>query len=857
MAFSIAAFLVNALIATAISAAVGFLGRPNGKDRRSDGFGFFLRRNSGDPSDPIVVAYGAPQWAPTTLFRYLEPSALNSTSPSKGEKLVTGLSLGAGPIDGGDFSVWLNDQKLVAEVDADSADNERTLKPIGDERRTFEFPASNVIESSVELFVDGELYAKANAAGTVATVNSLEATSQAVTLSRFGDSDASDVTKDSDAKSPRYLQRIGAIPQDRVDRTTLKLTIITRGVQAIRFASGRTSTSTVHLVRTKDIAWGTTDAGEDYFYIRSDDINGLFADGKLWIVRAYYKYYSRADVEFVKKPDGTSTVVFSQPVGASAAVTANYKTSLSPDDDGVTFTLRHGETHQDALPTGSALRQTRLVGTELTEGTARTYSTQSEVDDVVIGIEAPNGFFDRAVHGRNAGDYRPTTRNVQIRLRQQGAADSVTTSGDPSRAWVPLVLPSDPTETTITLRANSDGLTRWFFSVADMLAAVRKRDPEPLRRALYEVEVTALDPANTVGGEVLDRVTDNLFFGNATEVVASRLSLPRHATATVQINDPKTIPQEPTFRVGVMGRKVWVPESTATLNTDSGLPEPGEWVWTRNPVWCACDLVTDEDFGAGKFYGWANVDLASAIAAAAHCDETVDGETRAELDYVVSRRSNLLDHVAQMLAGAEVIPVLSGGTWQFVIDEDASSVMALTDDDIEEGQVSASYPSIEETPNVVEASFTNETLGHERDSETVRVPDLEPSQTVTRPLDLSGVRRRSQVRRSASLYLRQWYQQRVQVDLVAASWRPLALEAGDIVTLTSTSLGYTAKKFRVVYVGWGSNLRVVLQLTEHVPAAYTGEIPVDTAATTSRVAASTVTAAPILFPQLSVERIHA
>ena len=280
------------------------------------------------------------------------------------------------------------------------------------------------------------------------------------------------------------------------------------------------------------------------------------------------------------------------------------------------------------------------------------------------------------------------------------------------------------------------------------------------------------------------------------------------------------MPSEPVFAVQCAGRRCWVPESGATYSATTERPEPGAFVWTRNPIWCACDHIADPVFGGGQWWSWLNIDLTTALAAAAFCDATVATETRAELDTVIREPSAMWDHVAQMLAGSQVLPALSGGKWRFVVDRDSASVMTLTDADFERGTLSVLWPSLEEIPTELEAAFSDESQGFELDVEYARIPGADPARHILRRVDLTGVRRRSQARRALELVLRQFDRQKKAVEGVGAGWRMLALEAGDVVTLTSVVTGDTAEKYRVALVGWGSNRKPVIRLAEYDSSVY-------------------------------------
>jgi hypothetical protein len=415
-----------------------------------------------------------------------------------------------------------------------------------------------------------------------------------------------------------------------------------------------------------------------------------------------------------------------------------------------------------------------------------------------------------------------------IEIKESDATDQdATGSKNPTNGWVKLRNFNDSTASDyFTIQGAVVGTARGIYSCARLLyftqtGKVGRTGGTFLPRAKYDVRVTALDAANTDSrGVVLDRIRTELYFAAAIEVQKARMTLPHNATATITVSNLEAVPEEPIYAWQSTGRKVWIPESTAAWDSETKRHEPGSMTWSRNPVWCKYDLVTNPHFGAGEYFTWQHVGLTRALAAATFCDETLaDGEVRSEVDIVLRIRAALWDHVGQIAAGSRVLPALTGGTWQSVIDQDETSVMTITEDDIQDGQVKSYDPSIESLPTEIEAAFTDEDAEYELSSELRRRPG-EPDQRVTRRIDLTGVRRRSQVGRAIDLELRHFEYDTQTDEILAARWKALLLEAGDIVTFTSTTANASAAKRRVTGVAFGSTLWPALRLQEHNPEIY-------------------------------------
>jgi len=845
------------LILTVASLAYNIASRPDGKDRSHRGAaGFLLTENPTDPQSPQPIVYGAPIWTPPRLFRYVLPTNLNVVNPGWSpytDKRVTCLHLGfAGPFgyDGGDLKVWRDDQPLfdsAEDVKTDSETIDKTLTKVGTDGRVWRFPKAHVIHPSVTLYVDGVVAGVGGInAGYITDDNEVAYTAQTVAPRKFVNADDSEIPTGGPGTIPYrwgfYPPSSGRITPGSMRVTIHKktgrfkvdgITIDSRYEWSLtrNMATPSPVQGTPVSVPWLDVKFGITDAGRSYAWI--DFVNNV--SGAL-VQRFVTSYQAQPKAIAIETDEDGNTDVFFPDSQTGSTITATYRVVSEP---GTRMTFRPGTADQDPLPV-DAIRNTFIVGDELEKVTARTYSTENEVHEIIIGIHSGAvGFYDLAVDGKNAGAKRWTNRRLQVKLRVQGAGTGSHAS-DPAKGWVTLRHPSGVDWSggaqTWFIEGSVTGTAKWHFSIADAYWATNKTasavvggKPVPtqggsLPFAKYDVRVTALDdwgqdPA--LKYTQLPNIESRIFLATATEVVRHQLRLPYVSTLTIEEDDPSEFQQEGTYRVQFKGRKVWIPESTAAASTlNASRPEPGAPKWSRNPVHCAADLIRLEHHGAGKFFTWPHIDLTTWLDSAAWHDGTVtlksgDTETRAELDTVIQSRSALHDHLAQMLAGSQVYPLQSGGTWKFPKDVEAASVMALTDDDLHGGECSMSFSSREERPDQLEVAFNDEDLDYELGSLLVRPPAPEVEARVSRRVDYTGVRRRTQVERVASREILAMRRNVRSFNLVGAPRRLLALEAGDFVTLTSTRLQVTALLCRVVQVRWGSNLLPGIKLVEY------------------------------------------
>lgn len=818
------------------------LSRPNGKDRRSKGYAFQFRENPADPNDPIALVYGRPVFIPTVLFRYFTSEALNRTQPEAGlaQGVAVGLSLGGGPIDGGEIELWMNDQELFRRIDSTGSTTSRTLTPHRNDPTgtIYDFPADNIVPDSVRIDVDGSLYAVGGDNGIVEEADKQTFTGRPVTAKVIGSSGSTgDVDGDLTATSGVLG---GVLPVDGVVRPEdLSVTVSMKNLgvfQTVSFDGGATFVGGKQFsVPPSAIHVGELDDGRSYFWIAShnDKLRTLFGQGFVTGFTVSGKYARTVEIT---TRDGQWVAVFTDDLSAST-VTATYDASILGDDIGYEFrpgTIDNQPARVGAkpiLPTDGT-RNVRTIGTELTQASDVTFTSSQEVNDIEIILESgPEGFTDPANVGRDAGDFRPANRKVSIKVREDGAADVLVEGTDPSKGWVTLNTGWQPgpgkTGQIFELIQNTRGTARWIFSIADLLHFKRsgkatKGNSLP-KRAKYQVKVTAI---NVAGARAHDDnqdagVVSDLFFASAQEVQRVSLRLPYHATLTIFINNLERVSSEPVFAVGTRGRKVWVPESTAAYSSATLRPEPGGFQWSRNPEWCGCDLVTNRIFGGGEHFDWQRVNLAASIAAAAFNDATESYGARAELDTVIQHRAKLWDHRAQISAGARCLPTLDGGTWRTVIDQDGDAVLALDEDDFERGTLRKIEASLEEIPTEMEAAFTSEETDFELDTAGPRhVEGTNPSRRVNRRIDLTGVRRREQADRVLDLTLAQFTTNTHSIEGRGAGWQLMRLQSGDIVSLTSAEVGAAGEKYRVEVLGIPSTFRCPVRLTRNDPGAY-------------------------------------
>jgi hypothetical protein len=131
---------------------------------------------------------------------------------------------------------------------------------------------------------------------------------------------------------------------------------------------------------------------------------------------------------------------------------------------------------------------------------------------------------------------------------------------------------------------------------------------------------------------------------------------------------------------------------------------------------------------------------------------------------------------------------------------------------------SLSLQKLEDTPTELSLAFFDNTKEDAADTEPIILGDPQPTPRVEWRREFPAVRRRSQVHRTGTILLQQYRNNRRTIACVGTfgrGLRLLALEPGDIVLFTSTRLGITAARYRVVATGWASDMKPALVLLEH------------------------------------------
>jgi hypothetical protein len=218
---------------------------------------------------------------------------------------------------------------------------------------------------------------------------------------------------------------------------------------------------TSHTLTTRDfLGISTTDSGQKYFWLNLSINHRPILKTDVDYFNVSYKVKQSVLVE--DRNDGRLIVDFQDSVAAGVEVTATYKTSAV--GEGFKYVFRKGDSDQDPVfmdEGDNGFRNAYLVGLQLDQGTARRYSTASDVDDLIIGLESgPEGYYDLKA---KSGEFRFAHREIQIRIKETAADDAPGNNNDPATGWIQVLDPNTG-RTWFQIYGKSRSTVPWFFS---------------------------------------------------------------------------------------------------------------------------------------------------------------------------------------------------------------------------------------------------------------------------------------------------------------------------------------------------------------------------------------------------------
>ena len=256
-----------------------------------------------------------------------------------------------------------------------------------------------------------------------------------------------------------------------------------------------------------------------------------------------------------------------------------------------------------------------------------------------------------------------------------------------------------------------------------------------------------------------------------------------------------------------------------------------------NPAWCLLDYLTNERYGKG--IAISEIDLQSFYDASVVCETQVTPYSGAsdinifDTNTVIDTSQKIIDNVRELLKGCRGYLPYTSGKYKLIIETTGSASITLTEDNII-GGYNLSIPTKNERYNRVIVGFVNPARNFQVDE--VQFPPIDDSglssadqhatmKTADGGFLLEGrfsfktLTSPYQAEEMAEVILRR---SREAITLgLNVSFDAYDLAIGDIVNITHSSLGFSAKAFRVMGLTFNEDFTIGLSLVEYQASHYT------------------------------------
>ena len=284
----------------------------------------------------------------------------------------------------------------------------------------------------------------------------------------------------------------------------------------------------------------------------------------------------------------------------------------------------------------------------------------------------------------------------------------------------------------------------------------------------------------------------------------------------------------PKIQAKVQGKKVVTLASNLSEQTAS---------FSTNPAFCLLDYLRNTRYGKGL--ATSEIDLQSFYDASQVAVTQVtpySGGSNINIfdtNTAVDTSASIIDNVREFLKGCRGYLPYTAGKYQLIIETTGSASITLTEDDII-GGYNLSSPDKNSKYNRVICSFVNPDRNFQIDE--VQFPPIDDSGLTSADrhatmktadggfllegrFDFKTITSKYQAEEMAEIILRR---SRDALGLsINVAFNSYDLAIGDIVNITHSSLGFSAKPFRVLSMSFNEDFSVGLSLVEHQDAHYT------------------------------------
>jgi hypothetical protein len=259
--------------------------------------------------------------------------------------------------------------------------------------------------------------------------------------------------------------------------------------------------------------------------------------------------------------------------------------------------------------------------------------------------------------------------------------------------------------------------------------------------------------------------------------------------------------------------------------------------YQTNPAWCLLDYLTNARYGKGLAI--SEIDLQSFYDSSLICETQVTPYSGGsdinifDINTALDTSKPIIDNVREFLKGCRGYLPYNAGKYNLIIETTGTASITLTEDNII-GGYSLSTPTKNDRYNRVIVGFVNPDRNFQVDE--VQFPPIDDSglpsadQHASMKAEDGGfllegrfnfttITSQYQAEEMAEVILRR---SREALSLgINVDFNGYDLAIGDIVNITHSSIGFSAKPFRVIGITFNQDLTVGLSLVEYQASHYT------------------------------------
>ena len=278
----------------------------------------------------------------------------------------------------------------------------------------------------------------------------------------------------------------------------------------------------------------------------------------------------------------------------------------------------------------------------------------------------------------------------------------------------------------------------------------------------------------------------------------------------------------PKVQAKIQGKKVKTYNASLVEQTAS---------YQTNPSWCLLDYLTNARYGKGLAI--SEIDLQSFYDASLICETQVTPYSGGsdinifDINTAIDTSRSILDNVREFLKGCRGYLPYNAGKYNLIIETTGTASITLTEDNII-GGYSLSTPTKNDRYNRVIVGFVNPDRNYQVDEvqfppiDDSGLPSADQHETMKTAdggfllegrFDFTTITSQYQAEEMAEVILRR---SREALSLgINVDFNGYDLAIGDIVNITHSSIGFSAKPFRVIGITFNQDLTVGLSLVEY------------------------------------------